>query len=202
MWTADEILEFVRSAMGTVWYGLTARVWGVRVGAGCIFDGPTHFKRYPTSTVTIGANCRFRSSPRSNFIGLNRHCALSTHAKGAVIQVGRRCGFSGAVIAARERIVLGEGVLCGANVTITDFDWHVVEPARRHSRQSGESSPVEVGDNVWLGMNVLVLKGVTIGANTVIGANSVVLSSLPPDSVAAGIPAHVVAPLSLHDPSH
>jgi maltose O-acetyltransferase len=51
---------------------------------------------------------------------------------------------------------------------------------------------VLIGDNVWLSVNVTVLKGVTIGANTIVGAGSVVTRSLPAGVVAAGVPARVL----------
>ena len=52
-------------------------------------------------------------------------------------------------------------------------------------------SPVTIGDNVWIGFGVSIFKGVTIGDNCVIAANSVVTKDIPPNSVAAGVPAKV-----------
>jgi acetyltransferase-like isoleucine patch superfamily enzyme len=51
---------------------------------------------------------------------------------------------------------------------------------------------VVIGDNVWLGVNSVVLKGVTIGKNSVIGANSVVTRDIPPNVIAAGNPCKVI----------
>jgi acetyltransferase-like isoleucine patch superfamily enzyme len=53
-------------------------------------------------------------------------------------------------------------------------------------------APVSIGRNAWLGQNVVVLPGVTIGEHCVIGANSVVNSSIPDFSVAVGAPARVI----------
>jgi len=77
--------------------------------------------------------------------------------------------------------------MCGANVTITDTDWHGIPPGER--RSPGKAAPVVIGPNVWLGLNVVVLKGVVIGANTVVAAGSVVSRSLPANVIAGGAPA-------------
>jgi len=80
---------------------------------------------------------------------------------------------------AASGIFIGDRVLCGANVTITDTDWHPVDPRSRQLRECGRALPVRIEDDVWLGMNVTVLKGVTIGAGTAVAANSTVTKSLP-----------------------
>jgi len=104
--------------------------------------------------------------------------------------VGSGCGFSGTVIAAAEEVVIGHRVYCGANVTITDTDWHGLKPEERSL--PGQSAPVRLEDDVWIGMNAIVLKGVTIGTGTVVAAGSVVTRSLAAGVVAAGNPARVV----------
>ena len=55
--------------------------------------------------------------------------------------------------------------------------------------------PIHIGENVWLGANVTVLGGVTIGDNAVIAAGAVVTKNIPPNTVAAGVPARVVRTL-------
>ena len=63
--------------------------------------------------------------------------------------------------------------------------------------RSGELRAVHIGDNVWLGINVTVLKGVTIGENTVIGAGSIVTKDIPANVVAAGNPCKVIKHLDI-----
>jgi acetyltransferase-like isoleucine patch superfamily enzyme len=77
-------------------------------------------------------------------------------------------------------------VRCGANTLITDTDWHSNDP------RTGLDAPVIIENDVWLGVNVTVLKGVTIGEGTIVGAGSLVTRSLPPGVSAAGIPAKVL----------
>lgn len=169
-----------RTALLFAWW------WRVEIGTDCIFHGLPLFRRHPRSAIRIAAGCILNSSPVSNKIGVTRPCMLSTLSEEAEICVGPRCGLSGTVIGCAKRIILEEHVRCGANTLITDTDWHWDDP------RAGKDAPVHIGRNVWLGANVTVLKGVTIGENTVVAAGSVVARSLPPDVVAAGVPARVI----------
>jgi acetyltransferase-like isoleucine patch superfamily enzyme len=172
---------------GKAWY------WGVRMGNGCRFYGPALFGRKEDSTITIGDGCIFRSGVKSNRIGIDRPCSLSTLTPGAVLTIGDSCGFSGTVIAAAESITLGRRVMCGGNTTITDTDWHGLHPSER--RNPGRTAPVVLEDDVFLGLGSVVLKGVTIGHGTFVAARSVVTRSLPPMVLAAGNPARVIREL-------
>ena len=195
MWRMDKLLQDISSYFHTIESRLLAHLWGVDLGSSCRFYGITKFKRSPDSKISIGARCLFRSAFISNMVGLNRVCGISTHKKNASITIGEECGFSGTIIAASNSIAIGNRVSCGGNVTITDFDWHNIDPTTR-SQGGSKSAPIIIGNNVWLGLNCLVLKGCTIGDNTVIGANSVVVSSsVPANVVAAGNPARVIRPL-------
>ena len=162
---------------------------GITIGKGCAFYGIPHFRRFPFSEIKIGKRCTFRSDQTSNLIGVNRKCILSTHAKEARIQIGEHCGFSGVTIGAAKEIRIGNNVLCGANSVITDFDWHL-DVAKT------EPAPVIIHDNVWIGLNCVVLKGVEIGANSIIGANSLVVRDIPANVIAGGNPCKVLKHLA------
>ena len=173
----------------TFWMQLTARWWGVSLGHGCSFYGHSRFRRHPCSRIIIGSGCKFNSSPSSNLIGVNRPCIISTLAENAGIKIGSNCGFSGTVVGCATKIIFGDNVRCGANTLITDTDWHTDDS------RTGLNAPVVIGKNVWLGLNVTVLKGVTIGENTFVAVGSVVTRSLPPDVVAGGTPAKILRPV-------
>jgi acetyltransferase-like isoleucine patch superfamily enzyme len=167
------------------YYKHTLHLKGIKTGKNCIFVGKSMFLRFPLSNIEIGENCTFRSDKISNLIGVNRNCIISTHSDHALIMIGEGCGLSGVSIGAYDKIVLGKNVLCGANSILTDFDWHdTVYPSA--------PKPVIIHDNVWLGVNTVVLKGVEIGKNTIIGANSVVAKSIPANVVAAGNPCKII----------
>jgi acetyltransferase-like isoleucine patch superfamily enzyme len=177
--------------LSSAWCKTILFLRGVRYGPRNRYFGILKAKRLPMSIIKIGSHNIFRSDSSSNLIGVSHRCILSTHSKAAVIEIGNNCGFSGVTIGAHQKITIGNNVLCGANVTITDFDWHF-------SRYPSESRPVIIHDNVWLGFNVTVLKGVEIGCNSIIGANSLVVTSIPANVIAAGNPCKVIKSISGH----
>lgn len=104
--------------------------------------------------------------------------------------------MTGGSICAAERIAIGDRVTIGANCTIVDTDFHPLDPlARRWRPAEAHTAPVTIEDDVFIGMNCLILRGVTIGRNSVVGAGSVVTSDVPADVIAAGNPARVIRPL-------
>lgn len=114
---------------------------------------------------------------------------LSTAKSGAEIVIGDGCGFSGTVIRCAKKISIGRNARCGANTLIYDTDGHTGDP------RASSDAPVVIGDNVWLGVNVTVLKGVSIGEGTLVGAGSMVTKSLPAHVIAAGVPARIIRAL-------
>jgi acetyltransferase-like isoleucine patch superfamily enzyme len=189
------LVECLRRIVARQWYTFWARLaakwWGVSLGAGCQFNGLPRFRRHPGSKITIGTGCKFNSSHDSNLIGVNRPCLISTLAEGAVINIGSNCGFSGTVIASALKINIGDNVMFGANTLINDTDWHTNDP------RTGPDAPVLIGNGVWLGVNVTVMKGVSIGENTLVAAGSVVTRSLPANVVAGGVPAKILKQLDI-----
>jgi len=185
-------------SLALLWWNICVRInckyWRITIGKGARFWGQTIFNRAPESHITIGKYCRFRSESWANHIGINRPCILCTLGPDAIIEIGDNSGFSGTSICAMESIQIGSSVICGANVTITDTDWH----HRNHKKRAftkGLTSAIIIGDNVWLGLNTTVLKGVTIGNGAVIGANSTVTHDIPPNVMAAGNPAKIIKKL-------
>ena len=166
-------------------------IWKIHLGKNCLFWGNMHFGRAPQSDIIVGDECRFRSASWSNMVGINRPCILCTLRGGAKIKIGKRSGFSGTVISAAQSIEIGDDVLCGANVTITDTDWHHIDRAME-GKENAPCAPVVIGDNVWLGLNVTILKGVSIGKGSVIAPYSVVTKDIPEGVLAGGQPAKVI----------
>ena len=138
--------------------------------------------------VSCYAGCSFA-------IGENGHCTI-----------GDFTLLNGALIMAEERIQIGSHCLVTWNVGIADSDFHPLEPAQRlidaqalapyftnrPARPKLKTAPVKIADNVWIGMNAVILKGVTIGENSVVAAGSVVTKSVGPNTIVAGNPAVVV----------
>ena len=165
----------------------------IAIGKKGRFYGTLILNRFPQSKITIGDYCKFISDS-TNVIGKNHKCILVTTQKGASISIGDRTGFNGAVIHCAEKVEVGNNVMVGFNALIDDSDHHPINPETRHSG-TAETKPVYIEDNVWLGSNVVILKGVRIGKNSVVGSNSVVFSDVPADSIAIGNPCRVIKKL-------
>jgi serine acetyltransferase len=113
---------------------------------------------------------------------------------GATLEIGERVFVNyGCSFGVTELVRIGAGSSLGPYVMLMDNDFHRLEPERRN--EVPPSAPIVLGENVWLGARVTVLRGVTIGAGSVIGAASVVVADVPPRSLAAGIPARVLRSL-------
>jgi acetyltransferase-like isoleucine patch superfamily enzyme len=99
----------------------------------------------------------------------------------------------GCVISAVRRVVLEENVLLARNVYISDHIHRYTDKQQPILSQGVDKvAPVLICRDAWLGQNVVVCSGVTIGMGSVIGANSVVNGDIPDRSVAVGTPAKVV----------
>jgi acetyltransferase-like isoleucine patch superfamily enzyme len=135
-------------------------------------------------------------------------CSFSIGVNGSCT-VGDFTLLNGALVMAEERIEIGSHCLVSWNVGIADSDFHPLEPAQRiidaHAlapffknrppRPKIRTAPVIISDNVWIGMNAVILKGVTIGENSVVAAGAVVTKSVPANVVVAGNPAVVTKQL-------
>ncbi len=88
-----------------------------------------------------------------------------------------------AKIIAFDTISIGRRCLIGPNVGIYDFDHRHELDGTPFGSQGMETAPVEIGDNVWIGANAVILKGTRVGSNTVIGAGAVVSGDIPPCSL-------------------
>lgn len=160
-------------------------LWGIVYGKGNRIIGKIIVFRTPDSEIQIGNHCIFNSSSKLNFRGINHPCILQTGTPHARIMIGNHVEMSGISIVSNSSVTIGNHVLIGANCQIGDRDGH-------SNRYKSSPEPIIIEDGVWLGMNVTVLKGVTIGARSIIGANSVVTKDIPANCVAVGNPCKVI----------
>ncbi len=137
--------------------------------------------------IVLGARVQIRSR-------WTRAVEISPELPEARIIVGDDCLINqGVTIGARQLIEIGHRVLIADDCKIYDTDFHEVEDGA-----GVKVAPVRIGAGAWLGSNVIVLKGVTIGAGAVVGAGSVVVGDIPPRVLAAGSPAKVIRPINRH----
>ncbi|MEY4386959.1 MAG: hypothetical protein RLY20_2242 [Verrucomicrobiota bacterium] len=158
------------------------------IGFGC--EAAVPLRGGGNGTPHIGRNNLF-GFPHAFRIG-NGEIFLHARAQDASVTIGDRNHLSNCIaIIASHFVSIGNDCQIGHMVAIYGSDFHELNPATR-TLSSGASASVVIGNNVWLGSRVMVLKGVTIGDNSVVGAMSVVTKSIPADCVAAGNPARVI----------
>lgn len=92
-------------------------------------------------------------------------------------------------IISQERIEIGDNCAISWDVQIMDTDVHNIII---NEKKNSETKPVFIGNNVWIGSKVIILKGVTVGDGAVIAAGSIVTKDVPPNTIVAGNPASVV----------
>ncbi len=159
---------------------------------------------------------RFMRSKRPDAVRLGAHVSLYAGVSFALgehgtVTIGDFSLINGALLMADEHIEIGQHVLISWNVGIADSDFHPIDAAQRRidtmalapfykdrpARPPLKTAPVIIKDNVWIGMNAVILKGVTIGENSVVAAGAVVSKSVPPNVVVAGNPAVIVKELAI-----
>jgi acetyltransferase-like isoleucine patch superfamily enzyme len=186
---ANELRRLALLPVARLYFALMGVAWA----PGLKLYGLPILQRYRPSTLRLGRRAELRSTPRSNSLAPHHAVVLTTRRQQSVLIIGDDFGMTGGVICAEERVTIGDRVTIGANCTLTDTDFHPLDPAeRRRSPLAGRTAPIVVEDDVFIGMGCMVLKGVTLGAGSVIGAGSVVTRSIPAGVIAAGNPARVI----------
>lgn len=167
----------------------------VRIGNNSVITGGKAFHSFRSKredALTIGDNGTFDGV--SFAVG-----------KDGRLSIGNWCHFCGAVLLCEGSVTIGNYVSLGWNVSITDSDFHPIDPAQRiedaiacsnigngRPRPAVVNKPVVIEDDVWIGPCSTILKGVRIGAGSFIEAGSVITHDVPPGSRVMGNPARVI----------
>lgn len=161
--------------------------------------------------IIIGDNFHLTSGDCINPLCRNIRGCIHTDKSSSTIVIGNHVGMSSPCIWIHDRLTIGNHVNIGGNCIIMDTDVHQMDyVARRGEKVENaddantkvQSAPVTIEDNVWIGANCIVLKGVTIGARSIIGAGSIVTKDIPADCIAAGNPCRVIRYINKVNENH
>lgn len=163
------------------------------MGTGCTFMKPWHVQVFGWP-IDLGDFANVITTPdhrvRLTVWGKKEGDGFISIGKYSLICPGVR-------MSAATGITIGDSCMMASSVYITDSDWHGIYDRLDYI---GATSPVTIGNNVWLGDSSIVCKGVTIGDNSIIGVGSVVTRDIPAYTIAAGNPAKVIKKLDPDEP--
>lgn len=125
---------------------------------------------------------------------LSGYIHLEARGKGSSISIGENTQVNNNFVAIAEHaaIEIGKRCLIGTNVEIYDSDFHGIRVRDRNTSSPAKARPVIIGDDVFIGSNTKIMKGVTIGSGSVIANGSILVGSIPSDVIAGGNPAKVL----------
>ena len=167
---------------------------GLRLGRRVVFKGTPVIEISNGGQIIIEAGVTLNSSNRGYHLNMHSPVKLFVDRPGARIIIGAGSRLHGACLHAYSAITIGKRCLIAANTQIIDGSGHDLSFGAVEQRifTGGDSRPIVLEDDVWVGANTLILPGVTIGKGSVIGAGSVVTKAIPPMVVAAGNPARII----------
>lgn len=184
----DRVYSTMRFRLLCGWHGISvdtgSRVWG-RV----------KFRRFPGSEIRIGRNLRVVCRPGRYAFNIFPQTLIRTYSSSSRVVIGDDVGFNSIAIFCRsQKITIGARTMIGGNCQIMDSDGHRLwPPATRWFYPGAEDdAPVAIGEDVFVGLNVTILKGASIGNGSVIAAGSVVAGAIPENCLAGGVPARVI----------
>lgn len=166
---------------------------GVCFGKGFKSCGKIFIRNYAGKNgIIIRNNVNFNSGIIANPIGGVEQLVLMTSSTGH-IEIGNKVGMSNCVLFSSSEILIDNEVCIGAGTKIYDTDFHSVNPDfRLNGNINIPTKPVRIGKRAFIGSNVTILKGVTIGEEAVVGAGSVVTKDIPAHEIWAGNPAKFI----------
>lgn len=142
----------------------------------------------------LGYNVMLRSYANVSDTGGNMPSKITVRGKGKLI-IGNNVGITSSLICCWDKITIGDNVKIGGANRIFDTNFHSLNPDIRSSTEDemqALTSPITIGDNVFIGTSCIIGKGISIGENSVIAAGSVVTCNIPANEVWGGNPAKFI----------
>ncbi|PYF79862.1 acetyltransferase-like isoleucine patch superfamily enzyme [Marinomonas alcarazii] len=171
------------------------------VGDGVVIKGKPIIQISKNAKIALGKNVTLNSLNYGYHANMYSPVKLMADREHAIIKIGDNTRINGACLHAYNSIEIGKNCLIAANVQILDASGHELsfENPSNRINTSSEGKPVVIEDNVWIGLNAIILAGVRIGQGSVIGANTVVTKDVPSMVVFVGSPGKVVKKVDLND---
>lgn len=154
-------------------------------------NGLPYVHKSLNAVISIGSNFKMNNGSKYSDSGLNGKCRIEVRDT-AILIIGNNVGMSDSTISCHEKIIIGDNVLLGVGCQIRDTDNHSLNFQDRINGldwKNKKTAPIIINDNVFVGANSIILKGVRIGKNSIIGAGSVVSKNIPENEIWAGNPA-------------
>ena len=147
--------------------------------------------------LEFGKNVSINSGEHFNPIGGDKRMIFVIK-KNANLTIGNNVGMSNSAIVCHNKIIIEENVKLGGGVKIYDTDFHTLNYHNRRKKATdiGNTKPVLIKKDAFIGAHSIILKGVTIGDKAIIGAGSVVTKDIPSNEVWAGNPAKYIKKLT------
>lgn len=147
-------------------------------------------KTFKNSVVALGNNIVFNNSTHENPVGIYKKSSIYV-GKNANLLIGDNTGFPGVSLYCSKEMSIGSFCNFGGNISIWDTDFHPLGKMarRKHDISMINSRPIYIGDDVFIGANTIILKGVSIGDNPIVGVGLVVCKDIPSNEIWAGNPA-------------
>lgn len=151
---------------------------------------------YKKGRISIGNECIIGRTRKNYHVGMPFFTTLLVDAPNAFIKIGDNTRINGAYIHAKIGITIGDKCVIASGVNVIDSNGHILNSL---DRTLGRDIPKEIiiGNNVWIGLNVTILKGTIIGDNSVVSAGSIVKGVFPNNSLIQGNPATLVKKLDM-----
>lgn len=146
--------------------------------------------------VLLESNVHLRSKKYGYHAGMPFNCTIFCEGDLASITIGENSRLNGCYVHSLKQITIGKNCVIASGVNILDANGHkTISQNRTIERDNPEE--ISIHDNVWIGLNAIVLKGTVIGKNSIVAANSVVKGHFPPNSLIVGNPGAVVKTLNI-----